>query len=339
MIGHWSIVREIKKVNKIRKILTVLFIAAGLTGWSQNVEVYAKMDSSNIMIGDQVDLELGINVPESFYVSLPFFKDTITTNIEIIKKDPIDTIQSVEGVIISQKYTITSFDSGYFRLPDFEFMYHHESDTAVFRTNANTLYLMVNTPVVDTSQAFKVIKGPVSEPYTFMEIFPWVLAGLFVIGAIIFIIWYLRKQKRNQPLFVRKPKPALPPDVLAIQKLEELRLSKTWQQGKLKSYYTQLTDIAREYFEGRFYFDAMEMTSDEIMAVLKEKPVNKEIYEKMGNVLQLADLVKFAKATPMPLENDQCLNHCIDFVKETKPVPVVDQVMNKVDEPEIKREG
>ena len=111
------------------------------------------------------------------------------------------------------------------------------------------------------------------------------------------------------------------------------------QQGKLKMYYTGLTDIAREYFEGRFHFDAMEMTSDEIMTVLKKKPVNKEIYEKMGNVLQLADLVKYAKANPMPLENDQCLNHCVDFVKETKPVPIVDEQKNKVDEPEIEREG
>ena len=327
------------KVNRISKILAFLFIVISFSGWSQNVEAYAKMDSTNMMIGDQIDLELGIKVPESFYVSLPFFTDTITTNIEIINKQPIDTTQFEEGLVISQKYTITSFDSGYFRLPDFEFLFHHESDTAVYKTNANTLYLMVNTPVVDTSQAFKVIKGPVSEPYTFMEIFPWVLLGLFVTGAIIFIIWYLLKRKRNQPLFIRKPKPALPPDVLAIQKLEELRLSKVWQQGRLKMYYTGLTDIAREYFEGRFHFDAMEMTSDEIMAVLKEKPVNKEVYEKMRNVLQLADLVKFAKANPMPLENDQCLNHCVDFVKETIPVPIVDEQKNKVVEPEIKREG
>ena len=177
-------------MKSIKKILAFLFVVISLSSWSQNVEAYAKMDSTNMMIGDQIDLELGIKVPESFYVSLPFFIDTITTNIEIINKQPIDTSQFEEGVVISQKYTITSFDSGYYELPDFEFLFHHESDTTVYRTNANTLYLMVNIPVVDTSQAFKVIKGPVGEPYTFMEIFPWVLLGLFVIGAIIFIIWY-----------------------------------------------------------------------------------------------------------------------------------------------------
>ena len=289
---------------------------------AQNVEAYSKLDSSAIMIGDQIGLEVGINVPESFFVSLPFFKDTITTNIEIINKEPIDTTEVDDGFLISQKYTITSFDSGYFELPDFEFLFHHKDDTTVYRTNANTLFLMVNTPVVDTSQAIKAIKGPVSVPYTFGEIFPWVLLGLAVIGLVVFVIWYIRKRKKNKPIFARKPKPALPPDVLALQKLEELRLAKIWQQGKLKMYYTELIDITREYFEGRYHFDAMEMTSDEILEALTDHQVNRQITEKIRNAFQLADLVKFAKAHPTPLENDICLNHCVDFVNETKPVAI-----------------
>ena len=317
-------------------ILTVLLASVISIAGAQNVEAYAKMDSTSIMIGDQINFELGITVPENFAVSFPYFTDTITKNIEIISAEPIDTLEVDEGLLMRQQYVVTSFDSGYFALPDFEFLFHHLDDTILYRTNTNILYLMVNTPVVDTSQAFKAIKGPVSEPYTFMEIFPWVLLGLAVIGGIIFLIWYLRKRKQNKPLFQPKPKPALPPDVLAIQKLEELRLAKVWQQGKLKVYYTELTDIAREYFGGRYYFDAMEMTSDEILDELKLKGVNEEALHKMKSVLQLADLVKFAKAHPTPLENDLSISHCVDFVKETKPVPMV-----KTEEPkeEIKAEG
>jgi hypothetical protein len=305
----------------VKRIVAFIFVISSFTGWSQNAEAYARLDSSIIMIGDQVELELGIRLPENFAVSFPFFQDTLTSHIEILKKQPLDTTKVDGGQLIKQLYTITSFDSGYFALPEFEFMFHHKEDTILYRSNANALYLMVNTPVVDTSQAFKAIKGPVKEPYTFWEVFPWIALGLIVAGLILFAIWYIRKRRKNQPVFVRKPKPALPPGVLAIQKLEELRLAKVWQQGKLKEYHTQLTDIAREYFEGRYHFDALEMTSDEIMENLLNLNKNKEANEKMRNVLQLADLVKFAKALPTPLENDLSLNHVVDFVNETKLVP------------------
>jgi hypothetical protein len=283
------------------------------------------MDSSSIMIGDQIGLELGITVPDNFAVSFPFFKDTLITQIEILNKEPLDTTEVDEGLLIRQIYTITSFDSGYYQLPDFEFMFHHKEDTVLYRTSANTLFLMVNTPVVDTTQAFKAIKGPVKEPYTFAEILPWALLGLAVIGLIVLLIWYIRKRRNKEPVFTRKPKPKLPPGVIALEKLEELRLAKVWQQGQLKAYYTQLTDISREYFEGRYMFDAMEMTSDEILERLESNNVNKEALQKMKAVLQMADLAKFAKAHPTPLENDLCLNHCIDFVQETKLAPVMEE--------------
>jgi hypothetical protein len=324
-------------MNKLRIYILALIILLVSQVTAQNVEAYARMDSSSIMIGDQIDLELGITIPENFAVSFPFFKDTITTQIEIINKEPLDTTEVDEGLLIRQLYTITSFDSGYFQLPDFEFMFHHQDDTVLYRTNANTLFLMVNTPVVDTTQAFKVIKGPVSEPYTFMEILPWALLGLAVIGGIIFLVWYIRRRRSKEPVFVRKPKPSLPPDVLALQKLEELRLAKVWQQGKLKEYYTELTDIVRIYCEGRFRFDAMEMTTDEILDELEGHQVNDEAFGKLRAALQLADLAKFAKANPTPLENDLSLNHCVDFVQETKPLVAAEQ--KKLENPVQKEEG
>ncbi len=310
----------------------------GLFVSAQNVEAYSKLDTSAIMIGDQIGLELGLKVPESFAFSFPFFQDTITTNIEVISKTPIDTAITNEGILVKQLYTITSFDSGYFQLPNFEFLFHHEDDTVVYKTSANTLFLMVNTPVVDTSQAFKIIKGPVKEPYTFAEIFPWVLLGIAVLGLVVFLIWYIRKRRKNQPVFARRPKPVLPPDILAIQKLEELRMAKIWQQGKLKAYFTDLTDIIREYFDGRFDIDAMEMTSDEIIIALQGKEINNQAIDKIKNVLELADLVKFAKGQTTPLENDLSLNHCLDVVQETRPVYTPEPEEKKETEEAIKKE-
>ncbi len=311
-------------MKKIIIFNILILIAVGQAQAQNNVEAWAKLDSASIMIGDQIGMELGISVPNNFVVEWPHYTDTVTSHIEVIKKQGIDTIRKDGNLVLSQLYTITSFDSGYFEIPPAEFRFHPEGDTSVkYTTNTNTLFLNVTTPVVDTTKAFKPIVGPVREPYTFAEIFPWVLLGLVIIGGIVFLIWYIRRRKKNKPLFVRKPKPALPPDVEAIQNLEELRLAKVWQQGKVKEFYTQLTDIMRHYFERRYGFDAPEMTSDEILEQLGEIGVNAQAFGKIKDVLQLADLVKFAKAQPTPLENDLSISHSIDFVKETKPAPVV----------------
>jgi len=81
-----------------------------------------------------------------------------------------------------------------------------------------------------------------------------------------------------------------------------------------------LVDITREYMVNRYHFDALEMTSHEIIAELNNHNINKEAREKLENVLLLSDMVKFAKAIPTPLENDLGLSHCVDFVNETKLV-------------------
>ncbi len=286
---------------------------------SQSVEAYSTLDSSSIMIGDQIGMEIGIQIPNNFDVSWPILADTINSHIEIIKKDAIDTVSNNGQTTILQRLLITSFDSGYFEIQPIEFIFHNKADSSnYFTANTNTMFIQVRTPEVDTSKAFMAIKGPVEEPYTFMEVLPWILLSLAIIGIIIGGIWYLRKRKRNQPVFAKKAKPALPPHVVAIEKLEQLRLAKIWQQGRLKEYYTELTDITREYVERRYHFDALEMTTEEILTVCKEQSINESARGKLKSVLQLADLVKFAKEKPTALENDLSLNHCIDFVQETK---------------------
>ena len=308
----------------MKKAISILVLLLTITlspvMHAQNAEAFSSIDSSSIMIGDQVKMEIGISIPKGFVVDWPQFADTLTSHIEILKTDKIDTLIEPDKLTLKQRLLITSFDSGFFEIPAVAFNFAHENDTTIFTANSNKLFLNVYTPVVDTSQAFKIIKGPVNEPYTLREAIPWILLGLAIVGIVFFLIWYLRKRKKNQAVFTRKPKPKLPPHITAIKKLEELRLAKIWQQGRMKLYYTQLTDIAREYMEGRYHFDALEMTTDEILEILKEQKANKEIVGKLAAALQLADLVKFAKAQPTALENDLSLSHCIDFVNETKEV-------------------
>ncbi len=288
---------------------------------AQTASVTATLDTNAIMIGDQIGLNLKIKTPKETIVVWPVLRDTLAPHIEMIKAGKIDTIKQKSGFNFSRKLIISSYDSGKFAVPALPFKFYDKTTGKTYTATTNPMQLQVYTPLVDTAKPIKIIKNIEKVPYTFGEVFPWILLAIGILVILYFVIWYIRKRKQNKPLFTKKPKPKLPPDVLAIKKLEELKLSKIWQSGKLKQYYTGLTDIMREYFSDRYQFDAREMTSDEILKTLKNHKINKEALSKVRATLKMADLVKFAKAQPTPLENDTALYNCIDFVNETKPVP------------------
>jgi hypothetical protein len=142
---------------------------------------------------------------------------------------------------------------------------------------------------------------------------------LLVVLVILAIYFFLIKKKKKEPVIKMRLKPTIPADEAALEALETLRLKKLWQSGRVKEYYSEMTDIVREYIELRFSIRALEMTTDEISSSIRQVAVNGQAREKLVSTLTLADLVKFAKEQPMPMENDLCLNQCIDFVRETRP--------------------
>lgn len=313
--------------KSIKYIIIVIAILLGKFVVAQDTEAYSVLDTNAIMIGDQTKLEIGLKIPKGSNFIWPQIGDTLTKHLEVINKSKIDTSFTDTQMVLNQKLTITSFDSGYFEVPSYTFRFG--KDTLLKLTNSSPpIYLQVNTPVVDTTQAIKPIVLPYKEPYTFMEILPWALGGIALIALIVVLIWFITKRKNNKPLFAPKPKPLRPADVVALEKLDELRLAKVWQQGKLKEYHSQLTDIMREYLNRRFNFNAIEMTSDEIMDELQSHLENKEALSKINSVFELSDLVKFAKSQPTPLENDLSISHCVDFVQETKIVKVEETPSN-----------
>lgn len=302
-------------------ILLLAFSFFSINGNAQQVEAFAKLDTNAMMIGDQIGLTIGINLPKDFQVVWPAFADTVTGHVEIVKKFAVDTTQNKGQKVITQRLVVTSFDSGYYQLPSIRFAFKRKNDTALYSLETNPMSLTVNVPQVDTTKAIKPIVAPLAEPVTFMEVFPYILGGLLALALIAFAIYYFKRRKAHQPVFARKPKPLPPPHVEAIEKLEELRLAKLWQSGKLKAYHSAITDIMRVYLKRRYGFDAVEMTSDDIFEHLANQMTNEQALAKLKQVFSLADFVKFAKARPTALENDQSIYDCIDFVNETKFIP------------------
>ena len=158
---------------------------------------------------------------------------------------------------------------------------------------------------------------PLAAPWTFAEILPYLLWTLLGIVVILLIVWIIKVRKSRKSLFHHE-KPAIPPYVLAMKALEEIKKEKLWQSGKTKEYYTQLTDTIRNYLDGELGISAMEQTSFETLKALEKcEQVDAKQRDKLADMFETADFVKFAKAEPLQDENVRNLDIAYDFVQET----------------------
>jgi hypothetical protein len=94
-----------------------------------------------------------------------------------------------------------------------------------------------------------------------------------------------------------------------------------------------LTDTLRKYIEERYGFNAMEMTSSEIIDRLMSTKDQKSL-DELRQLFTTADLVKFAKYSTLINENDANLVNAIEFINQTKleNVPVEEMVKPQLSE-------
>ncbi|MBE0647447.1 MAG: hypothetical protein IH596_06670 [Bacteroidales bacterium] len=291
----------------------------GLQTFAQQPVVKVSLDTNVMLIGDQVGMQLEFTGAEGMELFWPNLPDTLD-KFMVIDRSPIDTLPGQPGtpVTLFQRLLLTTFDSGLYTIPQIPFYYRMPPDTSMRVIESRPHYLAVHTVAVDTTKPIKPIKGPRKAPLTLWEILRWVLIGLAVILLIAFVIYYLKKRKNKEPVFRLRTRVQLQPHEIALQELEKLRIRNLWQQGNLKEYYTGLTDILRRYIEARFAVAALESTSAEILHDLFEKPgVTRENWDVLGQVLMMADMVKFAKEQPGAKKNEESLERGVEFVNQT----------------------
>lgn len=287
----------------------------GMASWAQNCQADAKLDSTHILIGDHLNVRLSVTAPANLPILIPQLKENMLDSMEWIANSPIDTIKNGAQNTYRQTITITAFDSGTFVFPPLPIL---SADSSLL-AQTQPLSFEVATVAVDTTAAIRDIKQPVRVLITFRELVPYILMGLAIAAIVALLVFLFMKygRKKHVKKVVAKPKPKIKPHILALTALEELRTKKLWQEGKVKPYYSELTDIVREYIDNRWEIDAPEMTSNEILNEIDGLKLSPELVEKLRFVLSTADLVKFAKWEPLPNDHDTCMKNAVLFVKET----------------------
>lgn len=307
----------------MKKYVLFLMATFALLGGlkAQNVEVEGKVNDKNVQVGKPFTLDLSLKVPYGWFVEWNDFAiDTLSEQIDIIKRGNVErTADADSNVIVKQQLTLMTFDTGQIQLPAVGLKYAPSFDDPM-RLQAFTepIDLYATTITVDTTLAYKPIVEPIAAPVQMKEVFPWILAVLLLALAV-FGIWYWRKHRRvkvdENGNVVRGP--VIPPYDKAVGDLEQLRQQKLWQSGKVKEYFSSLTDIAREYIEGQFGVNAVEMTTDDILEEVKPLHFSQETYNKLKETMKVADLVKFAKYSAANLESENAMNSMTEFVNES----------------------
>ena len=294
------------------------FVVAAFSTQAQKAS--ALLDHNEIKIGEQTTIQFELRVPAAEKsIMLPALQDTITKFVEVIEVSDVDTTFDEDDIttkIFTQQVTITSWDSGLHVIPPFKFVLG--KDTLL----SEPLLLTVNTIPLQADQDIKDIKEIMEVPFSLTD---WLLAhktpiGFGILAVILIIIGtilyrrYLNRPQTEEKAFV--PKEAA--DIVANRKLEELKVKKLWQKGDVKEYYSELSYILREYIENRFQLRALELTTDETIALSKGiSEIEKTEKSKLEQILMLADMAKFAKQQPIATENEEALKNAYLFIEQT----------------------
>ncbi|MBQ9639242.1 MAG: hypothetical protein IJV22_06785 [Bacteroidales bacterium] len=261
---------------------------------------------ATIQLGDQLNLIVLSAIDQPTFLSL----DDIASGNDIVALTvSTDTATSTGAVSqLRQTFVITSFRPGI--------------HTLRLRAVDDSLTLTVEDVLGDDTAQVELrdIADIMQEKLTFWDVARYPVWVLMAAAVVLLIVYVVRRLRQHQPVIARPVAPPVPPRTQALADLEELRRQELWQKGRLKEYYTQLTDIVRLYIKQKYAVDSVEMTTEQTLDAFRHCAGNTEGRSALlAHILTTADLVKFAKAEPLAHEHDRCMSEAVDFVGLEEP--------------------
>lgn len=315
-------------IQSICKYLAIFVIAAVCHFPSfADVKVTAALDSASILMGRVDTLRLFVERDADRQGVFPLFNKLNPAGYVTLMGDTIelgmprmDTVKR-EGSRITERLVVPVqvFDSGFYKFPPF--VYISASDSV----GSNEVELTVVPVKVGENDAISDYRD-ISDPSdrSFWDWMPdwlydlWWMWFLFIV-AIAAAIYFGRKYRKTGKFITLPEKPQPKPWTVALERLERLKAKNLWENGMEKEYFTELTDILRDYLFKRFGINAMEMTSRQIMQTLADQSDIRDKRNYVRKILDVADFVKFAKVRPLPADNVEAYDNAVNFVKETVP--------------------
>jgi len=280
---------------------------------AQNISVDTYLDQDTIVIGKQVKLRYQITKNTNDIIVFQPYSDSITGQIEVLGQPKLDSVRlKNDKEQIIQTFTITSFEMGLQIIPPRPFINMTPLGADTFYSPSK--YMLVAGTAIDTTGEIRDIKGIENVKLTFQDLKPFLfLIGivLLVCSGLFFLLKYLKRKK-----FEQINTSVEPAHLIALRELDKLKAQKLWQQKRLKEYYSRLSGIIRTYIENKYDILAMEKATSEILLAIQLRSIDKFLpMDELTSLLNLSDLVKFAKGEANPEENILHLENAYNFIK------------------------
>ncbi len=313
----------------VKRFFFILFFTLGFNVFAQQITAVASTDTTDYLIGDQIKYHLVINMDKNIFVINPFFRDSLKGVDVISLSDPILSESDSENTI-KYEAVLSKFDSSQVILPPIKIEYRTEGDTTLQFILSNSVSFNVHRISVNVEEEIKDIKPPI-RLFNFVFLI-YILIALTIISVLVYYFIYKKYLKRKQEIVVKKKEEKLLSHQIALRKLDQLEKEELWQKGFVKDYHSKITDIIREYFEKQFGLPALERTTTESLKLLRKHPQGIKVIDITSQFLNNADLVKFAKFTPIESFNIEMMNQAKEIVYKTITVQKESEAEEKVNE-------
>lgn len=301
------------------------FLLLCLIGCSSSVFAQDKglanifMDSTSFLIGDQVSMEVVVNVPAGYTPTFPIIEELLEKEkLEIVSQEEQELIKGNPNYTYKQKFTLTAWEPGTYQIPALKFAYKNKG--ALVEFESASLMLRVSAPQVTGDSTYVAdIKPILAESLNFLDqlhaffTHPVVIAVLILLLAFLAFFAFMQYQNRAK-LIVPKT-----PEEIALQQLEVLQQSGLLTQQRFTEFHTSISFILRTYLNGRFNIKALERPTSDFLPKLKQHSLLKpSLYEEFETVLEHADLIKYAKASPLDIANKKALSFCFELIESVQ---------------------
>jgi len=279
-------------VTRYFSLHIILFVMAGfysLASFAQQsnpATPRVSVSRSRILIGEQTELTMKLELASGQrFSSWPKIPDSLN-HFEVLNRGPLDSLRSGGNMMYTQRFTLTSFDSGHWVIPSFVFQ------VGKSKLRSDSLVVDVGTVVLKGDE-YNDIKDiiPVEEPgFDWKKWLPYIIGTVLILALVSY--WYMNRKKK--PVLAETPVNRSTAYEQAMNDLKKLRSEQLPEKGEMKQYYSRLYDIYRIYLGRYSGINMMQFTTDDILVKAKDV-VSTSSFSKMAEVLRISDAVKFAK--------------------------------------------
>ena len=306
--------------NNFRKLILLISLIAVTTSMMSQ-KLITSIDSTSIFVGEEITYKLEVHSDTLAQIKFPESESFVP--MEVLKTYDSDTIVSNEKYIVSKKYGLTNFDAASYILPKQKVVF---GDTTLF---SDSKKIEVKLVEVDTSKQGLYDIKPIfitKKEYDLFKYIPY----LILLLIIVFLYVYRNKIFKGKKFQYEKS-----PYQKAKDEINLISKSGYTAAEGAKEYYSKLSFIIRNFLEIKVFDHSLESTTDELLYELKrikssgKLKLTSSTLNNLHQVLQTADLVKFAKYYPdedIAKKDTEKVKITVDEINNILPEPTIEEL-------------